>query len=160
MSVRFSPDGTQIASGSLDRTVRVCHAQTGALVAEPFTGHTDWVHTVHFSADGTQIVSGSRDHTVRICKVRDLEQQTHLTAPINSSPNKFDSNLVFDADSGWIRNIDGSLMLWIPPWLREGLYLPHNTLVIAARGTTKLDLSHFVHGTEWTKCFDPKTDTK
>ncbi|KAJ7643490.1 hypothetical protein DFH06DRAFT_1051725 [Mycena polygramma] len=46
-------------------------------------------------------------------------------------------------------------MLWIPPWLREGLYLPHNSLVIAADGATRLDLSHFVHGTEWTKCADP-----
>ncbi|KAJ7609610.1 hypothetical protein DFH06DRAFT_1247115 [Mycena polygramma] len=47
-------------------------------------------------------------------------------------------------------------MFWVPPWLREGLYLPHNTLLISAKGTTKLDLSRFLHGTEWTRCFDPK----
>ncbi|KAJ7660674.1 hypothetical protein DFH06DRAFT_1089189 [Mycena polygramma] len=64
--------------------------------------------------------------------------------------------LIFDFESGWIKNTAGALMFWVPPWLREGLYLPHNTLVICADGTTKLDLSHFVHGTEWTKCFDPK----
>ncbi|KAJ7653603.1 hypothetical protein DFH06DRAFT_1204133, partial [Mycena polygramma] len=65
--------------------------------------------------------------------------------------------LIFDFESGWTKNAAGGLVFWVPPWLREGLYLPHNTLVISAKGTTKLDLSRFVHGTEWTKCFDPKS---
>ncbi|KAJ7653615.1 hypothetical protein DFH06DRAFT_1204243 [Mycena polygramma] len=65
--------------------------------------------------------------------------------------------LSFDFHSGWVKNAAGALMFWVPPWLREGLYLPHNTLVISAKGTTKFDLSRFVHGTEWTKCFDPKS---
>jgi hypothetical protein len=43
-------------------------------------------------------------------------------------------------------------ILWVPPWLRDGLYLPWNSLVIHYRGTTKLDLSQFVHGTDWIKC--------
>ncbi|KAJ7642572.1 hypothetical protein DFH06DRAFT_1213905 [Mycena polygramma] len=63
--------------------------------------------------------------------------------------------LVLDTDSGWIRTTTGLLMLWIPPWLREGLNLPHNTLVITKDGTTRLDLSHFVHGTEWATCANP-----
>jgi hypothetical protein len=46
-------------------------------------------------------------------------------------------------------------MFWIPPWRRNGLYLPQNTLVICKEGTTKLDLSQFVHGKEWHKCIDP-----
>ncbi|KAJ7660693.1 hypothetical protein DFH06DRAFT_1193167 [Mycena polygramma] len=65
--------------------------------------------------------------------------------------------LTFDFESGWTKNAAGGLVFWVPPWLREGLYLPHNTLVISVKGTTKLDLSRFVHGTEWTKCFDPKS---
>jgi hypothetical protein len=47
-------------------------------------------------------------------------------------------------------------MFWVPPWRRNGLYIPRNTLVICPDGTTKLDLSRFVHGTEWTNCIDPK----
>jgi hypothetical protein len=58
-------------------------------------------------------------------------------------------------DHGWVLNSAGHLLFWVPPWLRDGLYLPQNTLVIAP-GTTKLDLSKFVHGTEWQKCIDPE----
>ncbi|KAJ7660679.1 hypothetical protein DFH06DRAFT_1400029, partial [Mycena polygramma] len=81
------------------------------------------------------------------------------STPTNTSPcivpPKRDL-LIFDFESGWIKSTSGELMFWVPPWLREGLYLPHNPLVICAKGTTKLDLSRFVHGTEWTKCFDQK----
>ncbi|KAJ7653540.1 hypothetical protein DFH06DRAFT_1203728, partial [Mycena polygramma] len=91
------------------------------------------------------------DHTIRVYKVGQLPQ-TDASVQIAAKEDL----LVFDFDSGWTKNTAGALMFWVPPWLREGLYLPHNTLVICANGTTKLDLSRFVHGTEWTRCFDPK----
>ncbi|KAJ7670141.1 hypothetical protein DFH06DRAFT_981550 [Mycena polygramma] len=56
-------------------------------------------------------------------------------------------------ESGWVRNAAGGRMLWVPPSLREGLYLPHTTLIISATAM-KVDYSHFVHGTEWAKCFN------
>ncbi|KAJ7654051.1 hypothetical protein DFH06DRAFT_994143 [Mycena polygramma] len=65
--------------------------------------------------------------------------------------------LLLDLESGWTKNETGALMFWVPPALRESLYFPPGTLAISARGTTKLDLSRFVHGTEWAKCFDPRT---
>jgi WD40 repeat protein len=149
-SVHFSPDGAWIASGSGDHTVRVWDAQTGTLVAGPFEGHTDSVRSVHFSPDGTRIASGSADGTVRISRVRETNQIHHPSQLISSL-----DNFTFNSDSGWVRNAAGDRMFWVPPWLREGLYLPYNTLVIRSRGTTKLDLSRFVYGTEWTKCIDP-----
>ena len=57
-----------MVSGSDDRTVRVWDAATGALAADPFTGHTDWVRSVAVGQlDGrTIVVSGSSDWTVRV----------------------------------------------------------------------------------------------
>ncbi|KAJ7828163.1 hypothetical protein B0H14DRAFT_2194692, partial [Mycena olivaceomarginata] len=57
-----------------------------------------------------------------------------------------------NSNNGWVANATGELMFWLPPWLREGMYVPHTKPVIRTGGTTKLDLSRFVHGTEWQKC--------
>ncbi|KAF5371921.1 hypothetical protein D9757_011498 [Collybiopsis confluens] len=65
-SVAFSPDGTRIASGSHDGTVRIWDATTGIQVGESLQGHDYPVTSVAFSPDGTRIVSGSADKTVRI----------------------------------------------------------------------------------------------
>ncbi|KAG2343552.1 WD40 repeat-like protein [Suillus weaverae] len=68
-SVSFSKDGTRIATGSDDRTVRLWDAATGQPVGVPLLGHTSSVTSVSFSPDGTRIVSGSRDNTVRLWDV-------------------------------------------------------------------------------------------
>lgn len=62
-SVRFSPDGNTIASGSADSNVRLWDVNTGRHI-ETLKGHTDLVFSVRFSPDGNTIASGSRDGTV------------------------------------------------------------------------------------------------
>jgi tetratricopeptide (TPR) repeat protein len=63
--VAFSPDGTRLASGSVDKTVKVWDAQTGQETLA-LRGHTNGVTSVAFNPDGTRLASGSADKTVTI----------------------------------------------------------------------------------------------
>jgi len=64
-ALAVSPDGKTIATGSVDRTVRLWSAHTGR-VKRILAQHTEPVTTVHFSADGRRLLSGSRDGTIRL----------------------------------------------------------------------------------------------
>ncbi len=64
-SVSFSPDGTQIVSGSNDWSVEVWDATTGNCL-RTLQGHSGTVCSVAFSPDGSKIVSGSNDNTVKV----------------------------------------------------------------------------------------------
>ena len=63
--VAFSPDGTRLASGCADNTIRLWDVATGTQVAE-LRGHRAYVHAVAFSPDGTRLASCSGDFTVRV----------------------------------------------------------------------------------------------
>ncbi|KZP01923.1 hypothetical protein FIBSPDRAFT_880697 [Athelia psychrophila] len=43
------------------------------------------------------------------------------------------------------------LLVWVPSWYRTGLVWPKNSAVIAS-SLTELDLSDFVHGSDWQQC--------
>ncbi len=65
LSVAFNPDGTQLAAGSGDRTIRFFDVKNRrqTRVVRP---HADWVQSIAYSADGAHLLSASRDRTVRV----------------------------------------------------------------------------------------------
>ena len=63
--VCFRPDGRRLASGSVDRTVRLWDVETGSCV-KTLEGHSGMVWSVCFSPDGRKVASGSNDTTVRL----------------------------------------------------------------------------------------------
>ena len=64
-SVRISPDGRCMISGSNDMTLRVWDLETGCCM-HTLTGHGSAVETVFMSPDGRRAVSGSHDNTLRV----------------------------------------------------------------------------------------------
>ncbi len=58
-SIAYSPDGTTIATGSGDNTVRLWDAATGQPHGAPLTGHTSYVGSVAYTPDGTTGATGS-----------------------------------------------------------------------------------------------------
>ncbi len=67
LSVAFSPDGSQLASGLTDDTIRLWDVDTGEETRR-LTGHTSNVASVAFSPDDSQLASGSLDGTIRLWK--------------------------------------------------------------------------------------------
>ena len=66
--VSWSPDGTKIAFGCTDNTVRAINAKTGEQVL--FMGsHSDWALNTVFSADGSHLISVGRDMSAKLTEV-------------------------------------------------------------------------------------------
>ena len=66
-SVAFSPDGTMIASGSNDDTIKLWNLE-GRLL-QTFEGHKHIVNSVAFSPDGTMIASSSFECMIKLCTI-------------------------------------------------------------------------------------------
>ena len=66
--VSWSPDGTKIAFGCADNTIRAIDAKTGQQVL--FSGsHNDWALDTVFSAEGTHLISVGRDMAAKLTEV-------------------------------------------------------------------------------------------
>lgn len=64
----WSPDGSKVAFGCADNTLRGIDAKTGKQVL--FQGaHNDWVLDTAFSTDGSHLVSVSRDRSMKLTEV-------------------------------------------------------------------------------------------
>lgn len=63
--IACSPDGTRLASGSRDNTVRLWDAASGDCTAT-LTGHSHWVTSIAFSPIGNRLASAADDETARL----------------------------------------------------------------------------------------------
>ncbi|AFZ81141.1 WD-repeat domain-containing protein [Theileria equi strain WA] len=63
LCLEFSPDGSYLASGSGDSTVRIWDLSTHTPI-KTFTGHTNWVLSLSWSPDGHSLASAGMDNKV------------------------------------------------------------------------------------------------
>ncbi|ETO18853.1 hypothetical protein RFI_18389, partial [Reticulomyxa filosa] len=107
-SVRFSPDGRKIVSGSKDKTIRLWDLSSGKQI-QSLKCHTNYVCFVHFSHDGNMIASGSGDKTIQLWdassgkQIQSLKGHSDFVISVQFLPN--DSMIV----SG---SCDNTIRLW------------------------------------------------
>jgi len=107
-SVSFSSDGKTLASGSLDKTIKVWNIETGQEI-RTLSGHNDNVWCLNFSSDGKTLASGSSDNTIRLWNIETGKEIYTLTEHNDSV-----TSVSFSSDGKTLASgsSDNTIRLW------------------------------------------------
>ncbi|KAI8377945.1 WD40 repeat-containing protein-like protein SMU1 [Radiomyces spectabilis] len=83
-SVCFNRQGTEVLSGSYDKTVKIHGVRSGKSLKK-FTGHASFVNTVLYVKDDTCVLSGGSDGTIKMWDVAEEACLYTINPAMNSS---------------------------------------------------------------------------
>ncbi|MBW4591662.1 MAG: caspase family protein [Brasilonema angustatum HA4187-MV1] len=109
-SVRFSPDGSILASAGDDNTIRLWNVASGK-EWHKFTGHKMRVNSVDFSFDGKLLASASWDGKIKLWNLANFKEVTPRSLIGHKEPVysvSFNQNGTILASASW----DGTIKLW------------------------------------------------
>jgi WD40 repeat protein/serine/threonine protein kinase len=107
-TMHFSQDGTRLASGSFDKTVKVWDVASGKEL-RTLQGHKSWALSVAFSPDGTRLASGGYDQTVKVWDVASAKELRTFRGH-----NDWVTTVAFSPDGARLASgsSDAKVMLW------------------------------------------------
>jgi|GEM_PF-6785851 len=114
LAIGFSPDGSQVAAGSLDRTINVWNTASGERTRS-VSGFTLGITALAFNADGSLLAGSSVDGQTRVWRVRTGEV---LGISGDSDKKRLSSSvypvqLLFSADGNLLLILaDGKVQKW------------------------------------------------
>ena len=105
--VAFSPDGSTLASGSYDNSIRLWRVDDGEPIGI-LRGHTDQVFRIAFSSDGNSLASCSGDGTTIIWDLASKSKRSVLST--HRDPML---DVVYSADGQMMATAGSHIQLWL-----------------------------------------------
>ncbi|OCQ99801.1 hypothetical protein BCD64_01570 [Nostoc sp. MBR 210] len=93
-TIAFSPNGQIIASGSVDKTIRLWNLHGQEL--KILEGHKDTITSLAFSPDGKTLASASEDGTIKIWNLKNLDSKNRNSVSNQTlSPEDIVTKIIF-----------------------------------------------------------------
>ncbi|KZT39376.1 hypothetical protein SISSUDRAFT_1045687 [Sistotremastrum suecicum HHB10207 ss-3] len=152
-SAAFSPNGYKVAVGFGDKTIQIWDADTGRKFGAPLHSHRK-AHSLAFSLDGRHILAASMADG--LVDTWDISTEPSASAWKNKVADR--RRYADDPWDGWVYDTgpDESRLFWVPERFRPGFVWSDRHRVIGYP-ETRVDISDFVHGKDWTKCWKGPT---
>ena len=130
----FNPDGSQLASVSADRAMKVTDVKTGKLLYT-LGEATDWLYTVAWSPDGKYLVSGGVDKSIRVYEPTPMGAKIRQSVFAHEGPVQ---KVLFSSDSKTLYSVgqDRVIKAWdIEKMIERKVYdkQPETVLCMALR---------------------------